>query len=469
MKRLLKRAAGPLVRALRGPAAPLPPSRWGLALTADGRLAHAGVALGGLRARFGSPLHVVLGDRLLANARAYLGADRPGPRPEVFVSYKTIAVPGVLARLHAAGLGAEVISDYELWLAERLGVPPARIVFNGPVKSEAALRRAIAADVLLVNLNHREELAPVAAAARALGRRPRVGLRVSTSRGWSAQFGVPIAGGAALAALAEARDSGVLDVCALHAHAGGMLRTREEVLAHVGEVLALAAEARRTLGLELPLLDLGGSLATPTVAPLSALARRLESAFDVEPAPPDPAATLTIGDHVEAVMGAVAAAHAGGGRPPPRVLLEPGRSLSGDAQLLLASVHTLKRVEGERPWAILDAGVNLAECVRGEFHQLYAVDRMLEPRDTPHALVGPICSPGDLLRASARLPPLRPGDCLAIMDAGAYFVPFATSFSFPQPAVVLSEGGEVTLLRRAETFEDLVALDGPAPGAQGGV
>jgi diaminopimelate decarboxylase len=417
---------------------------------------------------------VVLGDRLLANARAYLGADRPGPRPEVFVSYKTNPVPGVLARLHAAGLGAEVISEHELWLAERLGVPPGRIVFNGPVKSDAAVRRALEAGILLLNLNHREEIAQVAAAARALGRRPRVGLRVATSRGWSAQFGVPIAGGAALAALAEARATGVLDVQALHSHAGGMLRTRGEALGHVAEVLALAAEARRTLGLELTLLDLGGSLATPTVAHLSSLDLKLESAFDVELRPPDPAATLSIADHVEAVMGAVAAFHAAAGWPAPRVLLEPGRSLTGDAQLLLASVHTLKRVDGERPWAVLDAGINLAECLRGEFHQLYAADRMSEPRDTSHALVGPICSPGDLLRTSARFPELRPGDCLAIMDAGAYFVPFATSFSFPQPAIVLSEGGEVTLLRRAETSEDLVALDQAVPGragpaAQGGV
>lgn len=74
--------------------------------------------------------------------------------------------------------------------------------------------------------------------------------------------------------------------------------------------------------------------------------------------------------------------------------------------------------------------------------------------------MGPICSPGDLLRASVRLPRLRPGDAVAVMDAGAYFVPFATAFSFPRPAIVLLEGGEATLLRRAETFEDLVALDG---------
>ena len=78
-----------------------------------------------------------------------------------------------------------------------------------------------------------------------------------------------------------------------------------------------------------------------------------------------------------------------------------------------------------------------------------------------HTLVGPICSPGDTLYPALRLPPLVEGDCLAIMDAGAYFVPFSTSFSFPRPAIVMLDNGQATLLRRRETFEDLCSYDGP--------
>ncbi|MFT3912511.1 MAG: alanine racemase [Anaeromyxobacteraceae bacterium] len=457
-KRILKRLLTPAARALARGASPLPPATWGLEVTAGGRLSLAGQPLSELRARFGSPLFVVLGDRLAANARAWLAADRPGLRPDVHVSYKTNPVPGVLARLHAAGLGAEVISAYELWLARRLGVPPDRITFNGPVKAPDALRDAIAAGVLL-NVNHPEELPEVAAAARAAGRRARVGVRVATTRGWSAQFGAPIAGGAALRALRAAQGSPDLEVVALHAHPGGMQRTREDALQHAREVLALADEARAALGLEPGTLDLGGSLATPTVAPLGALARRLNSALDLDHPPPDPAATLSPRGWVDALLGEVEAHHRRLGRPAPRIVLEPGRALFGDAQLLLASVHAVKDPAAERPWVILDAGINLAECVRGEFHQLYAADRMAEAPGGPQSLVGPMSSPGDLLRASVRLPRLSPGDALAVMDAGAYFVPFASSFSFPRPAIVIVEGGEAALLRRAETFEDLVALD----------
>jgi diaminopimelate decarboxylase len=118
-----------------------------------------------------------------------------------------------------------------------------------------------------------------------------------------------------------------------------------------------------------------------------------------------------------------------------------------------------KSVADGTSFAILDAGINLAETVRYQYHQLLPVNRYGEAPDRTYRLVGPICSPGDILYDACPLPALRPGDSLAIMDAGAYFVPFATSFSFPQPAIVMVEDGRVRRLRRAETYEDLVLLD----------
>ena len=136
-----------------------------------------------------------------------------------------------------------------------------------------------------------------------------------------------------------------------------------------------------------------------------------------------------------------------------------GRAMTGNTQVLIASVLSLKAGEPKPGWAILDAGINLAECARTEFHQIFPATRMHEIRTHRYRLAGPICSPGDVLSWSACLPELAVGDALAIMDAGAYFVPFSTSFSFPQPAVVMLEGAKVRLLRRAERFEDIVALD----------
>ena len=142
----------------------------------SGALALDGISLHGLGEQWGFPLHVVSAARLRDNARRFLAAP-PGSetRCEVFYSYKTNPVPGVLSELHALGVGAEVISHYELWLARRLGVPAEKIVFNGPAKSEAAIREAIGAGIQLLNLNHREEIAVVAGIAAQMNRRVRVG------------------------------------------------------------------------------------------------------------------------------------------------------------------------------------------------------------------------------------------------------------------------------------------------------
>ena len=124
--------------------------------------------------------------------------------------------------------------------------------------------------------------------------------------------------------------------------------------------------------------------------------------------------------------------------------------MTGNAQILITSVLSLNTGDPKPGWAILDAGINLAKSARSEFHHILPASRMHRERVLRYRLAGPICSPGDVLSWSALLPELEIGDALAIMDAGAYFVPFATSFSFPRPAIVMVDGSDVHLLRRAE-------------------
>jgi diaminopimelate decarboxylase len=459
-KRRIKQTLGPVVRGLRARQGVLAPAHWGLTVTPERHLAFEGVSLPSLREKWGSPLHIVLAERLRRNVSEFLAINAGGrPRAEVYYSYKSNPISGVLRFMHALGIGAEVISEYELWLAFELGVPASRIVYNGPAKSVGSIRDAVARDLLLLNVNHREEIAVVAAAARDLGKRPHVGVRAGTSLGWSGQFGLPIATGEAFAALKEVHESGLLELTALHTHVGGMVRSAEHVRGYVGEVLALADRVKGEIGVELSILDFGGSLATPTVAMTTELDRRLSSAFQANLPAPVPDATLPVREYVRLVVEMVEAHYAAAARPCPRIFFEPGRAMTGNTQVLIASVLWLKAGEPPPGWAILDAGINLAECLRSEFHQIFPATRMGESPDQPYRLAGPICSPGDVLSWSLSLPALAVGDALAIMDAGAYFVPFATSFSFPQPAIVMLDGGKVRLLRRAETFKDLIALD----------
>jgi diaminopimelate decarboxylase len=458
-KGVVKRSLRAAFRADGASSLRLPPEYWGLGRSEGGELALEGQSLSALAAAHGSPLHVVNRARLRANARRFLQAAEAAPTPcDVFYSFKTNPVPRVISELRELGMGAEVISHYELWLARKLGFTPERIVYNGPVKSEASLREAIAARILLLNVNHREELKLVARVARELGIAPRVGVRVTLGDGWSGQFGTPVAGGMALRVFEEALATNALEVVGLHVHRGGMVRSEDEALGFVDEALRFVDELKQRLGLRISLLNLGGSLASPSVRGLSSSELRDNRSFARAIAAPQPERALPIERYVSCITSRVAAHFEREGLPAPHILLEPGRSVTSDAQMLLTTVHSLK-ADGERAYAILDAGINLAESCRSEYHELLSVDRPDAKRSHVYALAGPICTPGDTLHWGVRLPELQAGDRLLIMDAGAYFVPFSTAFSFPRPAIVAVDGGKVDLLRRAETFDDQLALD----------
>ena len=223
-------------------------------------------------------------------------------------------------------------------------------------------------------------------------------------------------------------------------------------------MLAFADSVTERCGFDLSILDFGGSLCAPSVAGLEAVDRRLNRALFRDVPAPVVASALTIEGYLATLTDMVRAHYARRGRPQPRVFIEPGRALTSDTQFLLASVHSLKEA-GDRTYAILDAGINVAESVRSEYHQLLPVNRATEEPARLYTVVGPICTPGDTLYPAVRLPRLAAGDSLAVMDAGAYFVPFSTSFSFPQPAIVAIEHGRDFIVRRAEGFEDLVARD----------
>lgn len=434
-------------------------TEWNLTETQTGNLALGGHEIEELMEEYGSPLHVVDAARLEANARDFQARPHGSSKGcEVYYSYKSNPIPGVLQKLHAEGIGAEVISEYELWLALKLGVPPEKIVYNGPAKSPASVRESLVRGIGLLNFNSREEIAFTAHLARTLGTRPRVGIRAVVPGGWGGQFGEPIETGAAFQAFSEALHWPDLNVVALHAHRGGEIATAEQLDAFVDGVLAFADTLYARLGLSLEILDFGGSLACPTTSPLDYRQLRLNRAFGSDLLPRSPREVLTISEYTRLLLQRVEDHYHRAGRPVPRIFVEPGRSMTANTQLLACRVTNVKR-SAKLPHAILDAGINVAASCQSTYHQILPLGRARSIRRETYRLVGPICTPSDVLYWGWELPELVPGDALAIMDTGAYFVPFATSFSFPQPGVVMVDGDEVVPLRRAERFEDLVGLD----------
>ncbi len=294
-KQLVKRTLGPVVRTVGVPAVhSLPPSTWGLTHEPGRGLCLEGLALHELLETWGSPLHVVHAAALERNMRAFQKPGAGGHACEVYYSCKTNPVPGVLLLIKEFGGSIEVISPYELWLARELGFPPERIVYNGPAKSEASVRSAIEDGILLVNANHREEIAQLARIARDVGKRPAVGIRVTPQGGWAGQFGIPIATGEAMRAFEEAVANDALRVVALHAHLGRLIRSADDLAGYVTQVLAFCDEVHERLGVHFEILDFGGSLGIPTVRSLDDRELKLNSAFQRPLVAPDPAAAFGI-------------------------------------------------------------------------------------------------------------------------------------------------------------------------------
>ena len=433
----------------------MPLTQWDLRVGPAGTLWSGAADLVALVRTYGSPLHVVRAEEL---DRAVSEATACAPAVDVFYSYKTNPVPAVLRRLHERGLGAEVISPYELWLAFELGVPGERIVYNGPGKSPDSVRSAIEREVHLVTANSVGDASMIAGVARSMRRRVRLGLRVSFVGTWGGQFGVAAASGRDIEVVRAALDDAFVDLRGLHVHRGLSMRDAGAFDDHVRAVLGHCDRLRAATGWHPAVIDLGGSLGCPTVAPIPRREFRLNRALGTDLLPPDAAACITVGAaaaHAEALVHDHARRH---GLAPPGIILEPGRAVTSSSQFLLTTVLDVKD-DVEPAHAILDAGINVAEPMRGEYHQLFSVTAPMSPAVRPYRLAGPICTPADVLCNSWRLPELEPGHVLAIMDTGAYFVPFATSFSFPQPAIVMQDGDAVTVVRRAEVFGDLVARD----------
>jgi diaminopimelate decarboxylase len=462
IRTVAKRTVARIARRLVPGREDLPLATWRLSRDASGALALGAVRLGDLMARWGSPLHVVDADRLAWNARAFLARPAASRRGcEVFCSYKTSPVPGILRRLHADGLGAEVVSAYELWLALRLGVDPAAIVYNGPARSAEALVAAIDAGVGLINVNSRAELAQLASLARRAGKVPAIGIRVVVPGAVGGQFGERIDTGAALAAFEEALRTPELRVVAVHSHLNGHIGSAEQLDGFLSSILAFAEELHGRLGFSPEVLDLGGNLDCPTVTRMPARARRLAVTLGCEPRLERPRSALSIEDYVAGVVGRIESHFSMRGRPVPRIFVEPGRAMTGNAQMLLCSVVNVRDPdELGIHWAVLDAGVHVAEPLTNEWHQLFSVHPREGAPQRLYRLTGPSCMLSDQPFPAWRLPELRPGAGLAIMDTGAYFVAFSAPFSAPRPAVVMVDNARVQILRSAETFDDLVALDG---------
>jgi diaminopimelate decarboxylase len=436
-------------------------SLWGLNVNEKGHLIIGGCDSVELVEKYGSPIFVVNKEQLIKNFGEFCrGFSAHGIDFEIFYSYKTNPVSGVLKVLHDCGAGAEVISPFELWLALRLGVDPEMIIYNGPNKSEEGLRLAIQKNIRLININSFSEIAKIEHIAKKLGVRPRVGVRVNTSGGWGNQFGLGIQSGDAYKAFERLCHTPSLQLpSGIHVHLGSGIKSTSIYEAAIENVCNLMQVIKNELGLSIRYLDLGGGFGLPTVRSVNGIEMRLHHDFFKPYLPPDTDATPSIELFVQKIVAKVKEKCAKCKLELPVIIVEPVIAITGNAQTLLSRIGDLKTGKNGYQIALADAGINLTHPMAWEYHEIFAANKMNDEYNLFYGIAGPICTPTDLFVKNKQLPSLEVGDILSIMDAGAYFTSFSTNFSFPRPAVLMVSEGKSWVMRQKESYEDMTQLD----------
>jgi diaminopimelate decarboxylase len=416
-----------------------PPRVKGL-LRRSGVLHCDGVALTDAAERHGTPLYLYSRSSIEDGYGRYARAFAPMQHRICYAikANGALAILRVLARL---GSGADIVSGMELRAAVRAGFSPEGIVFSGAGKTEAEIRLALEHGIAAFNVESEDEIERLGAAATAEGRTARVALRVNPgidprshpyiSTGLrESKFGVDIT--RARAVLDEARRRPGLRVVGLQCHIGSQIRDLEPLEESAREIAALS-RALLEDGFPLETVNIGGGLGVD---------------YDGAGAPTPEGLAARV---LPALQGL-----------PLLLLLEPGRSLVAAAGILLTRVLYVKEAHGRR-FVIVDAGMN--DLLRPALYAaVHRIEPVLEAAGAwrPADVVGPVCETGDFLARGLALPEVRSGDLLAVRDVGAYGFCMASNYNMrPRPAEVLVEEGQLRLIRRRETFEDLIAEELP--------
>lgn len=408
-----------------------------------GAALHCGkLSLESLARRFGTPLYVDSADHILERLSLFQQA-LAGRDHLICYAVKANSALAILKLLADRGAGFDIVSGGELSRV-LAAVPEAvnRIVFSGVGKTAAEIDFALNEGILQFNVESEAELALLAVRASKLKRKARFALRVNPdvfaethpyiSTGLREhKFGIDIR--QALRIYRSAMKDKRLEAYGVSVHIGSQIRSADPFGAAAERVSKLVRQLDRA-GIALQAIDVGGGLGIDYHA----------DTFD---------AAAKVSEYAAAIEAALEGFKG-------RLLLEPGRFLVAQASALVTRVLQVKR-NGSKTFVITDAAMNdlIRPALYQAHHEIVPVKaRAGKPRIVD--VVGPVCETGDFFARDRKLPPVKPGDLLALLDAGAYGMAQASNYNTrPRAAEVLVEDKSVRQIRRRETISDLLASE----------
>jgi diaminopimelate decarboxylase len=421
---------------------------------ADGSLEFGGVSAVDLAREFGTPLYVFDEATLRSRARwirdEFLHAYE---RSRLVYAGKAYLSPALMRILVEERIGLDVVSGGEIYAGLRAGVDPTQMIFHGNNKSRVELEEAVAAGVGLIAIDNDLEITLLENAARDSARNVDVVLRLNPgvdvhthhkmrTGATDSKFGFPVWDGQAEEAAARICRSTQLRLVGYHAHVGSQIFDSTLVARTINVIMEFAGRVHLRFGVIPAVVIPGGGFGIADDA----------SGADVD-----------IAAWAKAAADAIEHGCLTHGFPLPILVVEPGRAIVGPAGLALYSVGSQKTVPTVRTYVSVDGGMadNIRPALYGARYAATLANR--DPAGEPLQTVtiaGKYCESGDVLIDDALLPELKPGDLLAVPMTGAYCLAMASNYNLsPRPAVVIVAGGRARLIRRRETYADLLSSD----------
>jgi diaminopimelate decarboxylase len=421
-------------------------------VNSEGQLIIGGCNTLELAAQYGTPVYILDEATLRGRCRSFVQEfQRRHPASQVSYACKAYVNPALARLFHEECLGFDVVSGGELAIVRSAGIPLDQVYFHGNNKSPEELAEAVDCGIGRVVVDSFHELDLLDRTAKAAGKTQDILIRVSpgvdphshayTTTGiLDSKFGFSIQTGHAAEAVRRALRAANLKLRGLHFHLGSPIFELEPYRVATDLVLRFAAGFREE-GLELQEFSPGGGFAI---------------AYTRDQRPPH------IGEYAETIVDAMRATCGDLGLALPSLTIEPGRAIIGPAGVALYRVGAIKDIPGVRKYVSVDGGMgdNIRPALYQAVYEVVAAGKADQEPVQKVTIAGKYCESGDLLARDVMLPELAPGDVIAIPAAGAYCPSMASNYNLnPRPPIVLVKDGQSRLIRRRESYQDLMLCD----------
>lgn len=425
-----------------------------LSVNREGHLEISGCDTVELAQQYGTPLYVMSEDEIRSVCRRYVASFEKnyGGNGRPIYASKAFSCKEIYRIVLSEGLDVEVVSGGELYTALQAGVPGAQIHFQGNNKSTGELTMALengVGNIVVDNLFELKKLNFLAGERNMVAPisfRIKPGIDAHThdfirTGQVDSKFGLDLENGEALEALRRAKGMEHVSVKGLHCHIGSQILEKEPFV-HAAEVmLQLFAKARDELGISFEHLNLGGG-------------------FGIRYTERDEA--IPYEEYMEDVSAMVHSQCQNLGLSLPRIYIEPGRSIVGEAGITLYTVGCIKEIPGVRTYVAIDGGMfeNPRYALYQSDYTCLVANKASQPADFVATIAGKCCESGDLIQEHTSIQRPEEGDVLAVLSTGAYNYSMASNYNRNlKPAIVMVSQGKSRIVVKGETYEDLVRND----------